>query len=80
MNRQTLFTEAEPYNTDYFKVSDIHTIHYEEVGNPSGRPALFLHGGPGVGILPVYRRFFDPVHYRVILPDQRGAGRCPFTG
>ena len=75
MSRQTLFTETEPYNTDYLKVSDLHTIHYEEVGNPSGRPALFLHGGPGVGILPVYRRFFDPAHYRVILPDQRGARR-----
>jgi len=75
MNRQTLFTGAEPYNTDYLKVSDLHTIHYEEVGNPSGRPALFLHGGPGVGILPVYHRFFDHDHYRVVLPDQRGAGR-----
>ncbi|MEM7446251.1 MAG: prolyl aminopeptidase, partial [Pseudomonadota bacterium] len=54
---------------------DLHTISYEQVGNPNGRPAVFLHGGPGVGISPGYRRFFDPDHYRVILPDQRGAGQ-----
>jgi proline iminopeptidase len=75
MNSTTLFPEIEPYNTDYLKVSDLHTIHYEEAGNPDGRPALFLHGGPGVGIFPAYRRFFDPEYYRIILPDQRGAGR-----
>jgi proline iminopeptidase len=75
MSRKTLFPEIEPYNTDYLKVSDLHTIHYEEAGNPDGHPALFLHGGPGVGILPAYRRFFDPKYYRIILPDQRGAGR-----
>ena len=50
-------------------------MFYQEVGNPNGKPALFLHGGPGVGILPDYRRFFDPGFYRVILPDQRGAGK-----
>ena len=75
MNRKTLFPETGPYNEDYLKVSDIHTIHYEEAGNPKGRPALFLHGGPGVGILPAYHRFFNPEYYRIILPDQRGAGR-----
>ena len=70
-----LFPEIEPYNTGTLKVSDIHTMFYEEAGNPEGKPALFLHGGPGVGIMPGYRRFFDPDFYRVILPDQRGAGR-----
>lgn len=70
-----LFAEIEPYNLGRLKVSEIHTITYEEVGNPDGRPALFLHGGPGVGISPSYRRFFDPQHYRIILVDQRGAGR-----
>lgn len=75
MIRKTLYPEIEPYTTGYLKVSDLHTIHYEEVGNPDGMPALFLHGGPGVGILPSYRRFFDPFYYRVILPDQRSAGR-----
>lgn len=75
MNRKGLFPEIEPYGTGTLKVSTLHTIFYEEVGNPKGRPALYLHGGPGVGILPGYRRFFDPSFYRVILPDQRGAGR-----
>jgi proline iminopeptidase len=75
MSRKTLFPETEPYKTGYLKVSDLHSIHYEEAGNREGHPALFLHGGPGVGILPAYRRFFDPQYYRIILPDQRGAGR-----
>ena len=70
-----LYPEIEPYNVAALKVSDLHTIVYEEVGNPEGRPALFLHGGPGVGITPAYRRFFDPEHYRIVLLDQRGAGR-----
>ncbi|GJM09851.1 MAG: proline iminopeptidase [Lysobacteraceae bacterium] len=73
--KQHLYPEIEPYNVGRLKVSDLHTIVYEEVGNPQGRPALFLHGGPGVGITPSYRQFFDPAHYRVILVDQRGAGR-----
>jgi proline iminopeptidase len=70
-----LYPEIDPYGTGTLKVSDLHTIFFEEVGNPGGKPALFLHGGPGVGILPGYRRFFDPEFYRIILPDQRGAGR-----
>ena len=72
---KSLYSAIEPYNIGSLAVSDLHTIVYEEVGNPAGRPALFLHGGPGVGISPDYRRFFDPKHYRVILVDQRGAGR-----
>ena len=75
MNRMPLYPEIEPYTTGTLQVSPLHTMFYEEVGNPKGRPALFLHGGPGVGILPQYRRFFDPDYYRIILPDQRGAGR-----
>jgi len=73
--RCELFPGIEPFRTGTFKVSTIHTVFYEEVGNPDGKPALFLHGGPGVGILPQYRRFFDPDFYRIILLDQRGAGR-----
>jgi proline iminopeptidase len=73
--KNELFAEIEPYDTGTLPVSDLHTLFYEQVGNPEGRPALFLHGGPGVGILPGYRRFFDPGFYRVVLPDQRGAGR-----
>ena len=75
MNGRGLFPEIEPYATGSLRVSDLHTIFYEEAGNADGRPALFLHGGPGVGILPAYRRFFNPGFYRVVLPDQRGAGR-----
>jgi len=74
MNNQ-LYPEIEPYDTGTLQVSDLHTVFYEQAGNPEGKPALFLHGGPGVGILPDYRRFFDPAFYRVVLLDQRGAGR-----
>lgn len=69
------FPEIEPYRTGYLQVSPIHNIYFEEAGNPRGVPVLFLHGGPGAGINPKHRRFFDPAHYRIILFDQRGAGR-----
>lgn len=72
---QNLYPEIQPYATGELRVSSLHTMFYEEVGNPKGKPALFLHGGPGVGIMPNYRRFFDPDFYHVVLPDQRGAGR-----
>jgi proline iminopeptidase len=70
-----LFPEIEPYKTYHFPVTDGHSLYVEEVGNPQGQPALFLHGGPGGGISPNHRRLFDPAHYRIILFDQRGAGR-----
>jgi proline iminopeptidase len=76
-----LYFPIEPFRIGSLNVSDIHTIVYEEVGNPNGRPALFLHGGPGVGITPAYRQFFDPEYYRIILVDQRGSGRStPHAG
>ncbi|HEY3293874.1 MAG TPA: prolyl aminopeptidase [bacterium] len=75
MSRHILYPPIEPYATGRLKVSDLHEIFYEEVGNPNGQPAVFLHGGPGVGIIPDYRRFFDPQKYRVVLVDQRGSGR-----
>jgi proline iminopeptidase len=75
MSTHVLFPPIEPYRTARLRVSDLHEIHYEEVGNPKGLPAVFLHGGPGAGIIPDYRRFFDPAAYRVLLPDQRGAGK-----
>jgi proline iminopeptidase len=56
-------------------VDDIHTIYWEECGSPTGVPVLFLHGGPGAGCSPEHRRFFDPQYYRIVLFDQRGAGR-----
>ncbi len=70
-----LYPAIEPHAVERLAVSDLHTVVYEDVGPRDGRPALFLHGGPGVGITPDYRRFFDPGHYRQILVDQRGAGR-----
>ena len=75
-----LFPEIEPYHTGRLPVSDLHTLYYEEVGNPQGRPVIFLHGGPGAGVNPLMRRFFDPAFYRVILFDQRGSGQStPFA-
>lgn len=70
----SVYPITEPFNTGRLKVSDLHEIYYEEVGNPKGSPIVFLHGGPGGGISPKYRQFFDPRHYRIVLFDQRGAG------
>jgi proline iminopeptidase len=72
---KNLYSPLEPFDQGMFQVSDIHALYYEQCGNPAGQPVVFLHGGPGGGISPDYRRFFDPAHYRVILFDQRGAGR-----
>lgn len=75
-----LYPEIKPYNHGFLKVSDIHTIYYEEVGNPNGKPVVFLHGGPGGGINESYRRYFDPKKWRVVLIDQRGCGQStPFA-
>jgi len=57
------------------KVSPIHNLHYEQVGNPQGKPVVVLHGGPGGGCADYYRQYFDPQAYRVVLFDQRGAGK-----
>ena len=70
-----LYPEIEPYQHDMLPVSPIHTIYYEQSGNPQGTPVVFLHGGPGGGTTPDYRRFFDPASYRIVLFDQRGAGK-----
>lgn len=70
-----LYPEIRPYRAEHYAVDDIHSLYVEEVGTSSGIPALFLHGGPGAGCEPYHRRFFDPQRYRVILFDQRGAGR-----
>lgn len=75
-----LYPQIEPYNTGMLKVDDTHTLYYEEVGNPEGKPIVFLHGGPGGGCSTDYRRYFDPKKWRVILFDQRGCGRStPFS-
>ena len=73
--RDTLYLPLEPYRTGYLAVGGGHRIYYEESGNPRGKPAVFLHGGPGGGTEPKMRRFFDPKKYRIVLFDQRGCGR-----
>jgi proline iminopeptidase len=70
-----LYPEIEPYDQGMLPVSPVHTLYYEQSGNPEGAPVVFLHGGPGGGTVPDYRRFFDPAAYRIVLFDQRGAGK-----
>ncbi|MBS0558232.1 MAG: prolyl aminopeptidase [Proteobacteria bacterium] len=73
--RRTLYPEIEPYDSGMLPVSDLHTLYYEQCGNPRGKPVVFVHGGPGAGCNANSRRFFDPAHYRIVLFDQRGSGR-----
>ncbi len=75
MPRGDLFPEIGPYETGYMPLSAGHVMYWEQVGNPRGIPVLFLHGGPGAGAGAVHRRFFDPMHWRLVIFDQRGAGR-----
>lgn len=71
---RTLYPPIEPFRTGTLKVSDLHTLYYEEVGNPEGRKVVFLHGGPGGGLDADYRRYFHPAKWHVVLFDQRGCG------
>jgi proline iminopeptidase len=80
MPRGDLFPEIGPFETGYLPLSDGHVMYWEQVGNPRGKPVLFLHGGPGAGAGAVHRRFFDPDIWRVIIFDQRGAGRSKPLG
>jgi proline iminopeptidase len=80
MARRDFYPEIEPYETGYLPVGGVHQIYYEQCGNPNGAPVVFLHGGPGAGASPVHRRFFDPTHYRIVILDQRGAGRSKPLG
>ena len=75
-----LYPPIEPYRSGMLPVDDLHTLYWEECGNPLGRPVLFLHGGPGSGLAPRHRQFFDPAHYRIVLFDQRGAGKSTPLG
>src|SRR5260221_13537100 len=69
---RSFYPEIQPYRTGYLQVSPAHALYFEESGNPAGKPAVFLHGGPGGGTSANQRRFFDPARYRVVLFDQRG--------
>ena len=72
---RSLYPEIEPFDSALLKVSALHTLYYEQSGNPNGKPVVFLHGGPGGGTSPKCRRFFDPAIYRIVLFDQRGCGK-----
>ena len=78
--RTELYPEIEPYSAGTLKLDGLHTMYWEQSGNPEGTPVLFLHGGPGAGASPAHRRFFDPAHYRIVVYDQRGAGRSTPLG
>ena len=75
MTERTQYPPIEPYDTGYLTVGDGHEIYYEQAGNPRGKPAVFVHGGPGGGGDVNARRFFDPARYRIVVFDQRGSGR-----
>ncbi|WP_320772776.1 prolyl aminopeptidase [Streptomyces sp. CRN 30] len=70
-----LYPEIEPYDHGMLDVGDGNSVHWETCGNPRGKPAVVLHGGPGSGANPSFRRYFDPDAYRIVLLDQRGCGR-----
>jgi proline iminopeptidase len=75
-----LYPSIEPFSTGRLQVSPVHNIYFEQCGNPQGQPVVFLHGGPGAGASPAHRRLFDPAHYRIVIYDQRGAGRSTPLG
>ncbi len=74
-NRRTFYPDQRAFNRGRLKVSDLHEIYFEECGNPDGKPAVVLHGGPGGGIAPFLRQCHDPSAYRIVLFDQRGCGQ-----
>lgn len=78
--RAALHPEIEPYSTGMLALDPPHHMYWEESGNPKGSPVVFLHGGPGAGAAPAHRRFFDPTDYRIVIFDQRGAGRSTPLG
>ena len=80
MTRIPFFPAIEPYRSGRLRVDPIHELYWEECGAPHGLPVVFLHGGPGAGASPAHRRFFDPKRYRIVIFDQRGAGRSTPLG
>ncbi len=70
-----LWPPIEPYAAGLLDVGDGNRVYWETCGNPAGKPAVVLHGGPGSGCTPAARRYFDPERYRIVLFDQRGCGR-----
>lgn len=74
------YRPRNPFDSGYLPVSDLHTIYYEQFGNPTGKPVVVLHGGPGAASKPDHARRFDPKIYRVVLFDQRGCGKSTPQG
>ncbi len=70
-----LFPPTTPYSHGFLSVNSTHDLYWEQSGNPDGVPIILLHGGPGAGASPIHRRFFDADFYRIVIFDQRGAGR-----
>ena len=75
MTPRQLYPPIDPYSSGHLDVGDGHSVYWELCGNPDGKPAVFLHGGPGAGCGPDHRRLFDPDRYNILLFDQRGCGR-----
>ena len=73
--KKELFKFIDPYENGFLQVSDLHSIYWEKSGNPEGKPILIIHGGPGGGSQPRYRRYFDPNKFNIIQFDQRGCGK-----
>lgn len=69
------YPELAPFERGHLRVDELHDIYFEQYGNPCGKPALFVHGGPGGGTTPAQARFWNPRHYRIVLFDQRGCGK-----
>lgn len=78
--RTDLYPEIDTYSAGRLNAGPPHVLYWEQSGKPDGMPVLFLHGGPGAGATPGHRRFFDPDHYRIVIFDQRGAGRSTPLG
>ena len=73
--RRTLYPEIQPYETGMLDVGDGHSLYWELTGNPDGKPAVMLHGGPGGGSSPDHRRQWNPEKYKILVFDQRGCGK-----
>ena len=80
LDRHDLYPPLEPHAHGLLPLDGVHAMYWESSGNPAGIPAVFLHGGPGGGSSPRHRRFFDPAAYRIVVYDQRGAGRSTPLG
>lgn len=73
--RRALYPPPSPFDVGRLQVSELHSLHYEQLGKRGGKPVVVLHGGPGAGLSSRERRFHDPEVYHIVVLDQRGAGK-----